>query len=62
MLKTETGICDVAVRPHRIPMLKDHLRKNITEGKEGLFWPRPHIDAMDLRRVVGPGTGDSLCA
>lgn len=37
--KSDAGVRDVAIPPHLIPMLKDHLRKNITGGKEGLLFP-----------------------
>ena len=40
--KSEAGIRDVAIPPHLIPMLKDHLSKNITGGKEGLLFPAAH--------------------
>src|SRR5665647_2306144 len=40
--KSEAGIRDVAIPPHLIPMLKDHLNKNITGGKEGLLFPAAH--------------------
>jgi integrase len=37
--KSEAGIRDVAIPPHLIPMLKEHLSQNITGGKEGLLFP-----------------------
>jgi integrase len=40
--KSEAGIRDVAIPPHLIPMLKDHLNKNITGGKEGLLFSAAH--------------------
>lgn len=40
--KSEAGIRDVAIPPHLIPMLRDHLSKNITGGKEGLLFPATH--------------------
>jgi len=40
--KSEAGIRDVAIPPHLIPMLKDHMAKSITGGKEGLLFPARH--------------------
>ena len=40
--KSEAGIRDVAIPPHLIPILRDHLSKNITGGKEGLLFPAAH--------------------
>jgi integrase len=37
--KTEAGIRDVAIPPHLIPMLKEHLSKNMTWNKESLLFP-----------------------
>lgn len=37
--KSEAGIRDVAIPPHLLPMLKTHMRKNITGGKDGLLFP-----------------------
>lgn len=37
--KSDAGIRDVAIPPHLLPMLKDHLRKDISGGKEGLLFP-----------------------
>lgn len=40
--KSEAGIRDVAIPPHLIPALRDHLSQNITGGKEGLLFPGVH--------------------
>jgi integrase len=40
--KSDAGIRDVAIPPHLIPMLKDHLGKSIAGGKEGLLFPARH--------------------
>ena len=40
--KSEAGIRDVAIPPHLIRMLRDHLSKNLTRGKEGLLFPAAH--------------------
>lgn len=37
--KSAAGIRDVALPPHLIPMLKDHMSKNISGGREGLLFP-----------------------
>ena len=40
--KSEAGIRDVAIPPHLIPLLRDHLGRDITGGKEGLLFPAVH--------------------
>jgi len=40
--KSDAGIRDVAIPPHLIPMLKDHMSMSITGGKEGLLFPARH--------------------
>lgn len=40
--KSDAGIRDVAIPPHLIPMLKDHMSKSIAGGKEGLLFPARH--------------------
>ena len=40
--KSDAGIRDVAIPPHLIPMLKDHMSLSITGGKEGLLFPARH--------------------
>jgi integrase len=37
--KSDAGTRDVAVPPHLMPMVKDHLRDNIAGGREGLLFP-----------------------
>jgi integrase len=37
--KSAAGIRDVAIPPHLMPLVKHHLRDNITGGKDGLLWP-----------------------
>jgi len=37
--KTDAGIRDVAIPPHLMPKVKDHLSANITGGREGLLVP-----------------------
>jgi integrase len=40
--KSDAGIRDVAIPPHLIPILKDHMSMSITGGKEGLLFPARH--------------------
>jgi integrase len=40
--KSEAGIRDVSVPPHILGMLREHLGKNISGGKEGLLFPAAH--------------------
>ena len=40
--KSDAGIRDVAIPPHLIPMLKDHMSMSITGGKEGILFPARH--------------------
>jgi integrase len=37
--KSDAGTRDVAIPPHLMPMVKDHLRDNITGGRDGLLFP-----------------------
>lgn len=37
--KSDAGTRDVSMPPHLIPQMKEHLRKNISGGKEGLLFP-----------------------
>ncbi len=49
--KSEAGIRDVAIPPHLMPMVREHLGKNITGGKEGLLFP-----AADGVSTMAPAT------
>jgi integrase len=40
--KSDAGIRDVAIPPHLIPMLTEHLSKDISGGREGLLFPARH--------------------
>ena len=40
--KSDAGIRDVAIPPHLIPMLKEHMSMSIAGGKEGLLFPAKH--------------------
>jgi integrase len=37
--KSAAGVRDVAIPPHLMGLVKEHLRDNITGGKDGLLWP-----------------------
>lgn len=37
--KSDAGTRDVAIPPHLMPLVKDHLRNNITGGRNGLLFP-----------------------
>jgi integrase len=57
--KSDAGIRDVAVPPHLIPMLRQHLSNNITGGREGLLFPAAgdptrHLAPASLYRVFYP--------
>lgn len=39
--KSDAGTRDVAIPPHLIPMLRDHLAEFAERGKEGLLFPAP---------------------
>lgn len=49
--KSEAGIRDVAIPPHLMPMVREHLGRNITGGKEGLLFP-----AADGVSTMAPAT------
>lgn len=49
--KSAAGIRDVAVPPHLMPMVREHLGRNITGGKEGLLFP-----AADGVSTMAPAT------
>ena len=38
-LKSDAGIRDVAIPPHLVPMLREHLSSGITDGRDGLLFP-----------------------
>ena len=50
--KSDAGTRDVAIPPHLLPMVKDHLRTNITGGRKGLLFPaadgESHLAASTL--------------
>jgi integrase len=39
--KSDAGTRDVAIPPHLIPAIKEHLRSHISGGKDGLVFPGP---------------------
>jgi integrase len=57
--KSDAGIRDVAVPPHLMPLLRQHLSKTITGGREGLLFPAAgdpthHLAPASLYRVFYP--------
>jgi integrase len=48
--KSEAGIRDVAIPPHLIPLVKDHLETHAAPGQEGLLFP------SDIKRQQWPST------
>jgi integrase len=50
--KSDAGVRDVAVPPHLIPALREHLGNNITGGREGLLFPA----AGDPTKHLAPAT------
>ena len=49
--KSEAGARDVAIPPHLLPMVREHLSKNITDGRDGLLFP-----AADGHSTLAPST------
>ena len=49
--KSDAGTRDVAIPPHLLPLIKDHLSDNITGGREGLLFP-----AADGTSTLAPST------
>jgi integrase len=57
--KSDAGVRDVAVPPHLVPMLREHLSRNITGGRESLLFPAVgnptrHLAPASLYRVFYP--------
>lgn len=55
--KSDAGTRDVAVPPHLMPMLKDHIGKYAQPGKDGLLFPSAsgdHLAPSSLYRVFYP--------
>lgn len=56
--KSEAGVRDVAIPPHLVPMLREHLNRNITGGRDGLLFPAAdgvsHLAPSTLYRVFYP--------
>ena len=55
--KSQEGIRDVNIPPHIVPMLKAHLAKDISGGKEGLLFPARSggtLASSSLQRVFYP--------
>lgn len=55
--KSDAGIRDVAIPPHLLPMVRDHLLQHTEPGKDGLLFPARHGGHMapsTLYRVFYP--------
>jgi integrase len=56
--KSTAGMRDVAVPPHLLPMLREHLHARITGGRDGLLFPAAdgltHLAPSSLYRVFYP--------
>lgn len=50
--KSAAGVRDVAIPPHLLPMLREHLTSNVTGGREGLLFPT----AGDPTKHLAPGS------
>ena len=46
--KSEAGIRDVAVPPHLVPLLADHLRNHVPEGRDALLFPSVHDPSVQV--------------
>jgi integrase len=68
--KSDAGVRDVAIPPQLLPMLRQHLSKTITGGREGLLFPAAHdsthhLAPASLDGVFYPARGASgrlICA
>ena len=52
--KSDAGVRDVAIPPHLLPMLREHLLKHAERGKSGLLFPAKgggHLAPSSLYRV-----------
>ena len=52
--KSDAGVRDVAIPPHLLPALRDHVKHNITGGRDGLLFPARnggHLAPSTLYRV-----------
>ena len=57
--KSDAGVRDVAIPPHLLPMVKDHLSRRIASGKDALLFPAAadgnhHMAPSALYRVYYP--------
>lgn len=56
--KSDAGIRDVAIPPHLLPTVKEHLRQTITGGRHGLLFPASdgtsHLAPSSLYKVYYP--------
>ena len=55
--KSDAGLRDVAIPPHLMPMVKEHLKRHVDEGKEALLFPAKgggHLAPSTLYKVYYP--------
>ena len=56
--KSDAGVRDVAIPPHLLPMITEHLSHNITGGRDGLLFPArdgtSHLAPSTLYKVFYP--------
>lgn len=57
--KSDAGVRDVAIPPHLIPALREHMSSNITGGRDGLLFPAAqdptkHLAPASLYKVFYP--------
>jgi len=58
--KTDSSIRDVAIPPHLMPLVREHLLKHAEGGKDGLLFPARsggHLAPSSLSRVFYPARG-----
>ncbi len=66
--KSDAGIRDVAVPPHLLPLVREHLLQHAEPGKDGLLFPAQsggHLAPSSLYRVCtrpGRRPGDRISA
>lgn len=60
--KTDAGVRDVAIPPHLLPAIRDHLAKHTDSGQNALLFPArqgEHMAPASLYRVFYPGARGS---
>ena len=54
--KSDAGVRDVAIPPHIIPMIEQHLAKHVGAGRDSLVFPADNGGICNRRRCTGTGT------